>query len=85
MAELKRQEAIEAHKAICEKVKRTTVELNNVTAAVQKLKSAQRACTDSINALKDDIQSNEATSADVFVSNKNYLLTTNSVLFSTIM
>lgn len=53
---------------MCEKATRTTTELDNVTAAVKKLQSKQRSHTDEIRTLKDEIESNEATSADVFVS-----------------
>lgn len=67
--ENKKGEALAAYNAINEKVKRTNSELSNVSATVRKLKSTQSECTDMINELKDKIDSNEATSADVFVSN----------------
>lgn len=53
---------------MCEKATRTTTEWNNVNAAVKKLQSKQRSHIDEIRTLKDEIESNEATSADVFVS-----------------
>lgn len=70
--ENKKREAVAAHNAVNEKVKRTISELNNVSVMVRKLRTAQGECTDLINELKDKIDSNEATSADVFVSNQNH-------------
>ncbi|XP_070161215.1 structural maintenance of chromosomes protein 6 [Polyergus mexicanus] len=64
--ENKKGEALAAYNAVNEKVKRTNSELSNVSVTVRKLKSAQSECTDMINELKDKIDSNEATSADVF-------------------
>lgn len=69
--ENKKREAVAAYNAVNEKVKRTNSELSNVSATVRKLKSAQNEYANSINDLKDKIDSSEATSADVFVSNQN--------------
>lgn len=74
VAENKKQEAVAAYNAVCEKLNRTNSELSNVSATVRKLRSAQSEYTNSINELKDKIESSEATSADVFVSNQDYLL-----------
>lgn len=69
VAENKKQEAVAACNTACEKLNRTNSELSNVSTTVRKLRSAQSEYTNSINELKDKIESNEATSADVFVSN----------------
>jgi len=68
IAENKKQEAIIAYNAIYEKLNRTNCELCNINATICKLRSAQSERTNLINELKDKIESNEATSADVFVS-----------------
>ncbi|XP_012539107.1 structural maintenance of chromosomes protein 6 isoform X2 [Monomorium pharaonis] len=65
-AENKKQEAVAAYDAVCERVNRTNSELSNVNATVRKLMSSQSECTNLINELKDKIGSTEATSADVF-------------------
>ncbi|XP_025269792.1 structural maintenance of chromosomes protein 6 isoform X2 [Camponotus floridanus] len=64
--ENKKREAVAAYNAVNEKVKRTISELNNVSVTVRKLRTTQGECIDLINELKDKIDSNEATSADVF-------------------
>lgn len=59
------------YNAVCEKAKRTNSELSNVSATVNKLKTMQNQCKMSIDNLKDQIESNEATSTDLFVSSRN--------------
>ncbi|XP_018392244.1 PREDICTED: structural maintenance of chromosomes protein 6 [Cyphomyrmex costatus] len=66
VAENKKQEAIVACNAIREKLNRTNSELTNVNTMVRKLRSAQSECTNSINELKDKIETIEGTSVDVF-------------------
>ncbi|KAL0107751.1 hypothetical protein PUN28_014797 [Cardiocondyla obscurior] len=66
IAESKKQETMSVYNSVCERVNRTSSELNNVTASLSKLRSAQSECNNLINELKDKIESNEATSADVF-------------------
>ncbi|XP_011701842.1 PREDICTED: structural maintenance of chromosomes protein 6 [Wasmannia auropunctata] len=66
VAENKKQEAVAVYNAVCDKVNRTCSELKNVNTTINKLRSAQSECTNTINELKDKIEANEATSADVF-------------------
>lgn len=72
LAENKKREASTAYNAICEKVMRTNSELSNVSTTASKLRTLQRQCKESIDNLKDKIESSEAMSADVFVSSHNY-------------
>ncbi|XP_011862086.1 PREDICTED: structural maintenance of chromosomes protein 6 [Vollenhovia emeryi] len=65
-AENKKQEVTMAFNAVCERERVTNSELTRVAATVRKLRSAQSECTNLINELKDKIESNEATSANVF-------------------
>ncbi|XP_011637103.1 structural maintenance of chromosomes protein 6 [Pogonomyrmex barbatus] len=66
VAENKKQEAIAAYNTIYEKVNRTNSELDNITAMARKLRATQSEYTHMINELKDKIESNEGTSADLF-------------------
>jgi len=68
IAEGKKREATVAYDTVREKMNRTNSELSNISVTVRKLRSAQSECNNLINELKDKIELNEATSADVFVS-----------------
>jgi len=68
MAEKTKQDAITTYNTMCEKIKFTDSELNNVSATVCKLRSAQSECINLINELKCKLDSSEGISADVFVS-----------------
>jgi predicted nuclease with TOPRIM domain len=70
-----------AYNTVREKVNRTNSELSNVSIAVRKLRSAQSECNNLINELKDKIESSEATSADVFVSNSDSFFNDTALAF----
>jgi len=80
-AEGKKREVTVTYNTVCEKVNRTNSELSNVSIAVRKLRSAQSECNNLINELKDKIESSEATSADVFVSNSDSFFNDTALAF----
>lgn len=80
LAENNRREAKNVYNAVCEKEERTKSALNNVNTTLMKFKTLQRRCKEEIDNLKDKIESDKGTSADVFVSNTIIFLNRISLL-----